>query len=217
MLKKENNLTTKYMLKIFFYLNLLIILACNNQSGNNNPVEFKLNIDSTFVAWNNLTYKSIIKNFNSSTDTIENELYGNRIESFKSFLNIKNIEEVNSNSIRYEFLKYIWNNIIHQDFIIVEANKLQERVEIWNFVIYIKTGKVEIFQYEDNEWVKKNLNNFNIIYRPIKWERVDFGKGINQDDTIISYFNLNGKIESEYFLFSTLSHIYPWESILDLR
>ena len=132
----------------------LLFLYCNNSS--NNKI---VNNDTTFINWNKSTLQSLTKQIESAKDSTERSLYENRVLAFKAFVDIDKADDVNVNSIRYQFIQDIITSVSNQkDFYVIEANRSGEQVEIRNYVIYPSAtgGKavVNIYNFTNRKWNK---------------------------------------------------------------
>jgi len=162
----------------------------------------KKSIDELFINWNKSTVASL-------KSLKENEYAKNRLESRLAYWKIHDENQLNSNSIRYSFLKILGKKINHKNCIIIEADNSGEYYLIQNFVVYEKSNDkidIEIYRYDRSKgWILEKTvanfeENFNAIFE---------NKGtsfINRDDIIISHFQHGEIISSEYFLFGTLKN-----------
>lgn len=196
---------------------ILSILSCNEKATIN---QIKVNVDTVFVNWNKCTLHSLTEQINNSNDSAENNLYENRILSFKALVGIVNEEDVNVNSIRYQFFKQVdKSSKVKTDFYVIEANRLGERVEILNYILYpnINNTRISVYSFKGGTWIQKDtVLNFHVsINNDLKTYKTMFGLGFNQDDIIITHFSNSKPIASQYYLFSTLSNEAKIKEILD--
>jgi len=123
-------------------------------------------LDSTFVHWNIATINSLKSHIATTKDSSVHKLYENRLKALKVFLDIKDDNQINVNSIRYQFL----NDLSLKDlgdtiFYVIEAGQSGEMIEIRNYVVFlIDNGKVgvDIYNYTNEKWVK----NVGRVYMP---------------------------------------------------
>jgi hypothetical protein len=179
-------------------------------------------LDSIFVSWNKATLESLDRQIKATTDSLRKTFYNNRFLSTKEYWGIKNIYDLNTNSIRYKFLKALFVNLNDKtkDFYVIEANESGSKVLLRNFIVYkSSTNKalVEFYDFFNDDWQKKGKfkeDNFT-LQTDLKNYLSQFGKGFNYDDIVITEFK-NGYVqESEYYLYSTLSADSQIKKILD--
>jgi len=179
-------------------------------------------LDSIFVSWNKATLESLDRQIKATTDSLRKTFYNNRFLSTKEYWGIKNIYDLNTNSIRYKFLKALFVNLNDKtkDFYVIEANESGSKVLLRNFIVYkSSTNKavVEFYDFFNDDWQKKGKfqeDNFT-LQTDLKNYLSQFGKGFNYDDIVITEFK-NGYVqESEYYLYSTLSSDCQIKKILD--
>ena len=179
-------------------------------------------LDSTFVSWNKATLESLDRQIKATTDSLRKTFYNNRFLSTMEYWGIKNIYDLNTNSIRYKFLKALFVNLNDKikDFYVIEANESGSKVLLRNFILYkSSTNKalVEFYDFFNDDWQKKGKfkeANFT-LQTDLKNYLSQFGKGFNYDDIVITEFK-NGYVqESEYYLYSTLSSDCQIKKILD--
>lgn len=209
-----NNKTFPMQFSLISLPYLIFLLSCGN--SNTNPKH--LSIDSVFVSWNKSTLSSLNNHIISATDSSEKSLYKNRLLAFKSFIDIDGDNDVNTESIRYQFLKMISLDVAGDNFAIIEANSSGEVVELRNYLITPDKKNIDVYNFIDRQWVKSKTekvalsvsNNLNSYF-------TKFGSGVNQDDVIVTSFNKEEVDASEYYLFTTLSKSNPWEKVLLLK
>ncbi len=180
------------------------------------------NIDNTFISWNNATFQSLDRHIESASESVEKSAYQNSLAAFKAFLDIDDSRQVNTKSIRYQFLDILSVNSIKGKFYIIEANRSGEQVEIRNYVIWAEspdTSNVDVYKFVAKRWAKNPTtqkmpmnNKENIIRYPEK-----MGNGFNQDDVVITQFNAGSVRASDYYLYTTLPDIGTIKEILLLR
>ncbi|CAN5419505.1 hypothetical protein BH10BAC2_BH10BAC2_18450 [soil metagenome] len=137
--------------------------------------------------------------------------YENRLATFHDNIGIKKLDDVNTNSFRYEFIHLIKDKLQQKDVIIIEANKSGYRYVIKNYLVYLNNSNdihVEVYNsYNPLDWqIEKTITYHEKgIDTVLFHHRAKWAKGFNNDDVIISHF-INGQIKtSEFFLFGTLS------------
>ena len=179
--------------------------------------------DTTFINWNKATLQSLARQIESTRDSTEISLYENRMSAFKAFVDINNAEDVNVNSIRYQFFQTVIESDNNQrNFYIIEANRSGERVEIRNYVIYpnaVGKANVNVYNFINRKWIKSSAS------KEIDFPLTDslasyitkFRLGFNQDDVIITQFVNNTVTASEYYLYTTLSDAGNVKEVLSLR
>jgi len=170
-----------------------------------------------FLTWNKATFNSFYKQIKSTGDP-ENR-YKNELSAFKEYIAISSDNEINKNSIRYEFLKELQENMSDLDFYIIESNRSGEEVEIRNYVVYFKGDLVKeafIYRYLKGKWVKNKLNEINLKINPdLSVKR--YGEGSNEGNVIITRF-IKYKVDvSDFFLYTTLFKESTFFKILMLK
>jgi hypothetical protein len=165
-----------------------------------------INTDSLFIAWNKATFLSLERQSNSLiTDSSKRDFYANRIAALKAYLKIESVEANNSKSNRYTFLKLL-SLKEKPPFYVVEANESGQRILIRNFVIYREKDSLRVDFYENEKTWRKTgtvkLGN-DVLQNDLKTYFTQ--KGFNYDDIIVTKFREGVVVESEYFLFGTLS------------
>ncbi len=208
-LEKGNYRTKSYsMFKLTPFL-FFIFFSC--LVHNPNQTYAQQHLDSVFINWNISTFKSLDAQIQSSTDSVQKSNYENRRLTFNGYLDIEKVESVNTESLRYKFLRKIrLRNNERQNFYIIEANKSGMSMLLRNFVVQIGAAhKAEIvfFTYVNGKWQKQGLckkDNFNID-NDLKSSITEFGNGFNYGDIIVTKFENNLVKESQYYLYSTLS------------
>jgi hypothetical protein len=179
-------------------------------------------LDATFVSWNKDTFKSLESHIKLKSQNLQDSLYKNRILTLTGYWGIENLEDINRQSIRYSFLSKLFPDRKNEniDFYVVEANRSGESVQLRNFFFYIDsshTAYIEFYVFLKNRWDRvgeAKINNFYVA-ESLKSDFVEFGKGNNDDDVIVTKFH-QGKIkESEYYLISTLSKQSRVMDVLD--
>lgn len=198
----------------------LLFFSCSNSSNNNKMVSN----DTAFINWNKSTLQSLAKQIESAKDSAEISLYENRVLAFKAFVDIDKPEDVNVNSVRYQFIQGVSESVSNQkDFYIIEANRSGERVEIRNYVVYPSAtgGKAEVnvYNFINRKWIKSSVSKEMDLplSDSLTSYRTKFGLGFNQDDVIITHFVKNAVTTSEYYLYTTLSNASNVRGILSLR
>lgn len=172
--------------------------------------EFTADIDTVFVNWNTATIQSLRQQFDSKEQLKVIDYYKNRLAAFYSYIDIKNDSELNKNSIRYEFLKLIKDQLISNNTFIIEATTNGETVDICNLAIYFNDSNkadIEIHHYKSQGWQKtKVIKDYQLpIDAILSTQRVKWANGFNYDDVIISHLRKDKVLSSDFFLFNTLS------------
>lgn len=195
-----------------YYVILYVSMSfCSiNQS---NCIYAQPKIDSIFVKWNKKTLQSLEQQKISVTDDKQKILYENRQRSIKAYWEINSVENLNENSIRYQFLKTVFVKYNNKDSILftLEANESGYMVTLRNFVAYIdspNTAKIDFYTFENGKWELKGRSKIKGFFyeENLNAYLSDFGKGFNQDDIIITKFACNSPVKSEYFLPYTLAN-----------
>lgn len=186
----------KPILSVIIAFNLFFTVARNNQQ----------NINELFVNWNKATVASL----KSIEETSTGQKYAkNRLEARFAYWKIKDENQLNSNSIRYAFLKTLDEKINRKNLIIIEADSSGEYYLIQNFVVYLNANKkldIEIYRWHRNDgWkLEKTITNYEgKINEILENKGTTFA---NRDDVIISHFKFGKIVSSEYFLFGTLKN-----------
>lgn len=198
----------------------LVFFSCNNKANNNQKL---VNSDTIFINWNKSTLQSLNNHIELAKDSSEKNLYRNRLLAFKAFVDINSEEEVNANSLRYQFLKeLIKNTNSKKDFYIIEANRSGEKMEIRNYVVYIETANmvdVDVYNFANGKWVRNAVSEKLSLHLDsnLKSYITKFRLGFNQDDVVITLFNNNAGISSEYYLYTTLSDVSNIKKIFSLQ
>jgi len=183
-----------------------IVLFCSCGKYTNTTIHNK-DIDNLFIAWNIASSNSIRSLITSTDNEREKALYKNRYEAFKNYLEINDFKTVNNNSLRYKLLKEsmkTWND----KFYIIEANELGEQVSIISYILFPyenNTSKIFKYEYKNDGWIKTDeyTKSVPFEYNKIK-DTIDFGKGKNRNDVIVTLINKKKIISSDFFLFSTM-------------
>lgn len=180
-------------------------------------------LDSIFVKWNLSTFSSLERRIESGADSIQIIRYKNRLSVIATYLNIKNTRDVNGESIRYKFLKKLFQEnekLPLLKFYIIEANESGAKVLLRNFVFYVDSNNnafIDFYSNVNQEWhlrgrcqvedffIDDKLNNY--FAQP--W------KGINNDDVIVTRIENNTVKETEYFLYGTMSKASSIKRVLD--
>lgn len=183
-----------------------------------NCVDKPFNLDSLFVRWNKATTESLQRQIQLSTDTLNKNRYRNRLTALKAYIDVSDMRMTNVNSIRYQFLKELFqkNKIKRSDFYVVEANESGVKVDLKCFVVNIdsqNTSKVEFYIFTD-KW--KKLGEAKLLNNKIKnLKNCISVHGFNYQDIIVTRFINSDVNESEYFLSRTLSPDCGIKNILD--
>ena len=214
----ENNHTNSKTIPMHFSLigipYLFLLLSC----GSNHTNHKYLKLDSAFVNWNKSTLSSLNSHIISATDSSEKSLYKNRLLAFKSFIGIDGDNDINTESLRYQFLKMISLDVADNDFAIIEANTSGEVVELRNYLITPGKKNVDVYDFIERQWIKSKTEKIALSENHnLGSYFTKFGSGINQDDVIVTFFNKEQVYASEYYIFTTLSKSNPWERILLLK
>ena len=179
-------------------------------------------LDSVFISWNKYTFESLNRQMQLASDSMQKAMYENRRLAVKEYWKIKNADDFNSKSIRYKLLKTVFEkpDDSKKDFYVIEANESGSKVLLRSFVLYIdanNTVDVEFYNFFNSEWQKKGKfkkDDFH-LQSDLKSYISQFGKGFNYNDIVITEFKNSRVIESEYYLYSTLSAESQVKNILD--
>jgi hypothetical protein len=180
-------------------------------------------IDSVFVNWNKATISSLERQIKSKTDSVQRSRYENRRSVITDYLNIENVAGVNTESIRYRFLKKIFQHLENRrvsKFYIIEANESGSKVLLRIFFVYIDSmnnANIEFYTNVNQAWQKRGSCQINNFYfeEGLKGYITQQWKGFNDDDIIVTKFDKNVVQESEYFLYGTFSNTSCIKKILD--
>lgn len=217
MLLNANNLISEtqsflqmyYSLKCVLYF--VIFLSCNNTFTANYNLQ-GMNTDTVFIQWNQATLKSLQSRIHSASDNSERSIYKNRILAFKAAMEIDADTTINTQSIRYQFLKTLLKDTAHfsANFYVIEAERSGEMLEIINYVIYPNDigFNIATYNFERGEWRKgSNIKRVNVrLPNDLEIQYVNFGLGFNQEDIIVTKFNESKITASAYYVYTTLSN-----------
>ena len=177
--------------------------------------------DSVFINWNKATLESLNRQKNSTTDSVQKAKYENRLLATKEYWNVRNVEDLNRKSIRYNLLTTILKDPAARKngLYVIEANESGSKVLLRSFVLHMgdNTVDVEFYDFINSEWQKTGQFK-KVSFRlrsDLKSYITPFGKGFNYDDVIITEFTNNQVKESEYYLYSTLSTDSKIKDVLD--
>lgn len=206
-----------FKLTSFIYF---VFLSCSVQKPNQAYAQPPL--DSVFISWSKSTFKSLNRQLESATDSVQKAMYENRLLAVKEYWSIKSIDDVNNKSIRYKFLKTVFaeSHDRKKDFYIIEANESGSKVLLRSFVLYLDSANavdVEFYDFINGEWQKTGRfrkSNFYLQGDLVNYI-TQFGKGFNNDDIAITEFKNDRVKESEYYLYSTLSAESKIKNVLD--
>lgn len=205
-------------------LNLRVLCFAISFVGLNikNHVHAQVCTDSIFINWNETTFQSLERQKALQYDIKVKEIYDNRLRALKLYLAVDSSNKINHASIRYTFLNMLFSE--HENtgstLFVIEADKLGYTTTLRNFVIRVDSSKnvrIEFYNYINEKWKKVggcHLNDFQVNYQ-LKTYFTKFNKGFNQDDFIITLFSNNKIVESEYYLYSTLSIDSNMKRIID--
>lgn len=168
--------------------------------------------DAICIDWNRLTFQSLERQARQATDNTQKSLYDNSLLAVKEQWKVKGNDSYNDSSIRYKFLETICSNsdCCKKTFYIIEANESGSKILLRHFIVYTDATNVvnvEFYDFTNSVWHKTGkfkLENFH-FKDDLKNYLYQFGKGINNDDIIITKFENCHVKESEYYLYSTLS------------
>ena len=187
-----------------------------------NYINAQTNLDSVFIGWNKATFQSLKQQIASPNGIKKSSLYENRLVGLKAYLEIDSIGSFNRKSIRYEFLNTLFSecNCEKSDLYIIEADEEGYMMTIRNFVVYLDSmhiPNVEFYTFIDGKWDLKGSGQINsfIAKNDLKEYVVDFGRGFNNDDVIITRFENAKAKESEYYLLYTLSSQSGFKAFID--
>jgi hypothetical protein len=174
-------------------------------------------IDAVVDAWNSKTVSSINSLIKASPDNWERKMYRGKLTEFKYYVKQKGSDA----SIRSKLLKSI-NVIIPKnigEFYIVEANQSGESVKIRAFLIYVtRDGLTHVrkFTYNKDQWIwsKLHLDKKVQVRSNLSKYRLRFDLGFNDDDVVISHFVKGRVMDSQYYLYGTLSPSSTLDQIL---
>ncbi len=207
------------MLKLISIL-YFIFLSCtvNNQVRTySQPI-----LDSVFINWNKSTLESLNRQIKMTTDSLQKDIYKNRVLSTKMYWGINDVGDVNSGSVRYKFLKTVFAKAGNKkrDLYIIEANESGSKILLRTFILYRDSTNaiyVEFYDFFNEEWQKRGgFKEDNLsLQTDLRNYLSRFGKGFNYDDVVITEFK-NGHVQqSEYYLYSTLSSESKIKKILE--
>lgn len=179
-------------------------------------------LDTEFVNWNKATFESLERQLQESKDSTQSALYQNRLSVIKGYWNIETTESVNDKSIRYKFLQTVFSNLgnSQKSFYVIEANESGSKILLRNYVLHINhNGAVEVqfYDFAREGWRKTGEFMQDSLYlrSDLKTYISPFGKGFNYDDIVITEFENGRLVESEYYLYSTLSVESKVKNVLD--
>ena len=200
---------------LFFFISLFFLNISN-------CINAQTNLDSVFIDWNKATFQSLKQELVTPNGIKKKDLYENRFEAFKAYLEIDSIGSVNRKSIRYAFLNTLFSecNCEKSDLYIIEADEEGYMMTIRNFVVYLDSmhiPNVEFYTFIDGKWDLKGSGQINsfIDKNDLRDHVVDFGRGFNHDDVIITRFENAKAKESEYYLLYTLSGQSGFKAFID--
>lgn len=216
LLTHQINLFTRkrYFSKVFYLLQFLIKIMLTS-SCSTIPASTTLNdnLDSVYCVWNNLTIQSLNRQLVSVKDSSRRTWYESRIKVLSECSEYKGMLSLIPQTSRYDFLKSFLNRLSKKtDCLIFERRTSGEMVDLKNIVFYKSDSnlkRIEVFTFGHFKW---NIEP-KILYKDLNFEFdsnlsgnfTTFGKGICQDEIIVSRI-VNGKfVESECFLPYTLS------------
>jgi len=177
--------------------------------------------DTTFVNWNKATLRSLNRQKHTKDNGQENPYYEDKIEAFMTSSDIDDEEKVNINAARYKFLKEITTyGAGRKDFYVVESDIPGQLLIVRNFVVYPadnETFNVDTYYFRNDHWEKENGQKKLHLYLGAKlkdnvakqWE------GFNHNDVIITRFKDDKVVDSEFFLFGTLSNASNIKALVD--
>ncbi len=204
---------------LFVLFQLIFGICCfNDQKIGDKPV----NIDSLWTKWNVITLESLNNQINKAKNEKEKFMYENRKSAFKTFMSIPNNGKTNTNSIRFQFLKTIYDKrTLVNDFFVVEANQSGERMEIRSFLILTNKNKLDsavFYSFDDGRWKEMSSKSLSSIYNgreKLDLKRTTYGEGFNNDDIIVSHFDKENIKSSEFYLFGTILKNNQMEKLLE--
>jgi len=186
---------------------LILFCSCGKYTNMN---RHNIDIDKIFKDWNVATSNSILFGITSTNNEQQKALFENRLKALKSYLEINDFEMLNTNSIRYEFLKESMKDW-KDKFYIIEANKSGEQVSIVSYILLPNensTSKILKYENKKGAWTKieEYTANFSFEFEKKKYSTA-FGKGENHNDVIVTFIENGHIISSDYFLFSTMKSL----------
>lgn len=138
----------------------------------------------------------------------------NRKAALFNFLNLDDTSKNKAqNSIRFSF----WETMISEEEknipnkLLIETTHEGYTVSYRNYLVWEESPaktRVEFYTFLENKWVKMGgltLNYPTKINYPLSAYDTTFGKGKNLTDIILTKIENNKVINSEFYLFSTLS------------
>lgn len=193
------------MKNTFFYLIIITLSSCGHYINNSEN-----RTDKIFINWNTATANSMQLQENFINDGYQKSLYKNRLEAFKAYIDIVDLNQLNKKSIRYKLInQYLndWNN----KFYIVEANESGEIATKISYVILQNsrdTSKVLKYIYKNGRWEKATQYVSSPVF---KFHRENFiteyGVGKNENDITVTFIENNTIISSDFFLNFTMKQI----------
>ncbi|WP_345146266.1 hypothetical protein [Flavobacterium ginsengiterrae] len=193
------------MKHVFYCFMIIVLSSCGRYIKNSDNRTEKF-----FVSWNIATANSIQLQENFTNDDYQKSLYQNRLQAFKAYIDIVNLNELNTKSIRYKLInQYLndWNN----KFYIVEANESGEVSTKISYVILQNSrdsSKVLKYIYKNGKWEKVEQYELSPAF---KFHRENFiteyGVGKNENDITVTFIEDNNIISSDFFLNFTMKQI----------
>lgn len=183
----------------------------------------QLNRDSIFISWNKATFQSLERQTQLATDLKKKDLYRNRLDAFKAYLEIDTVINVNMKSIRYQFLDLTFSrsNRKRSILFVVEANETGYTTILRNFVVYVDSVNkinVKFYIFQNGKWRVKGKGEINskFIENDLKEYITNFGHGFNKNnDVIVTRFENRKVTQSEYYLIGTLSNKSSFKDVID--
>lgn len=181
--------------------------------------EKKMNIKTAFISWNRSTLSSIRSKIRKSDNSAEKKIYENRLVTFKGYLDLKNENSFNDQSIRFQFLEKLQEKQPNlSNFFIIEANRSGESVAIKNYILQSNSkGLVKLDVYYHTKelgWIKSGITREIKLYLDLIKSTTRYGSGFNHDDVIVTQFASRKTINSEYYAGLSLSVRNPLKNIL---
>ncbi|MBP4139795.1 hypothetical protein EV143_11725 [Flavobacterium chryseum] len=193
------------MKNIFYCLMIITLSSCGRYINNSEN-----KTDKIFINWNIATANSMQLQEKSINDEYQKSLYKNRLEAFKSYIDVGDLNQLNKNSIRYKLLNQYLNDW-DDKFYIVEANESGEIATKISYIILQNgtgTSKVLKYIYRNGKWEKAKEY---AVSSSFKFDResynTKFGEGKNENDITVTYAENSTIISSDFFLLLSMKQI----------
>lgn len=183
---------------------IIILSSCGHYINNSENIT-----DKIFINWNIATANSIQQQEKSINDEYQKSLYKNRLEAFKAYIGVDDLNQFNKTSIRYKLINKYFNDW-GDKFYIVEANESGEKVNKISYIILPSgiTSKILKYTYGNGKWEK--ASEF-MASSSFKFDRASynakFGEGKNENDITVTYIENGAIMTSDFFLLLTMKQI----------